>query len=209
MPLPVVHLVTDPMCSWCWGMAADFDQARARLAGLVEFELLLGGINTHGTQPVGDYGRRYLTRLWREVEATTGQPFGYRFPEDYVHNSTLPCMAVEAVRQVAGEVPFDYLRYLQSLFFLQAENINALDKLLEAATDLGLSAPAVAAWIKNDSLAQRVRFQFEHAGAFGTQAMPSLLMQNAPDGELTLLAGGYVDAAMLTDLVMARLKKLG
>ena len=76
-PTPVrIVLVTDPMCSWCWGMADEFNEAMSTLQEGVEFDLLLGGINTHGTQPIGAYGRRYLMRLWREVADTTGQLSG-------------------------------------------------------------------------------------------------------------------------------------
>jgi protein-disulfide isomerase-like protein with CxxC motif len=40
----------------------------------------IGGVNTHGTQPIGDHGRRLLMHIWRDVQATTGQRFGFRLP---------------------------------------------------------------------------------------------------------------------------------
>jgi len=201
-----LYLVTDPMCSWCWGMAADFADAQAQLADLVEFDLILGGINTHGTQPVGAYGRRYLVRLWQEVEATTGQNFGYQFPAEYVHNSTLPCVAIEAVRVLTEQVPFDFLRNLQEQFFVHAEDINNRQTLLREAEKIGVSAAQLAPLLTDAKLLERVRFQFEHATAFGTQALPSLLIEEAGDARLKLFAGGFVDAQMLVSLVQARLQ---
>ncbi len=205
MTLPTLYLVTDPMCSWCWGMAADFEQARRQLQGQVAFDLMLGGINTHGTQPIGDYGRRFLLRLWREVEATTGQPFGYRFPAEYVHNSVLPCLAVEAMRGLTGQVPFAYLHNLQERFFVHGENINSEAVVCAQASLAGVSSADLQAAMAEPGLRERLRFQFEHAGKFGTQAMPSLLIQAQPDAPLALFAGGYVDAQMLVSLVQGHL----
>ena len=110
-----VYVVTDPMCSWCWGMAGAVEEAAHVLRDEVTFELLLGGINTHGTQPIGEFGRRHLMKLWQEVHATTGQPFGFRLPDEFIYNSTLPCVAVEALRRRSGVAPFGFLHRLQQL----------------------------------------------------------------------------------------------
>lgn len=206
MSVAKLYLVTDPMCSWCWGMAADFADARAQLAGMIDFDLILGGINTHGTQPIGAYGRRFLLRLWQEVAATTGQNFGDRFPHQYVHNSTLPCVAIEAVRMVTQQVPFDYLHNLQEQFFMHAQDINDRQILLQEAAKIGVSASQLTPLLSDPAVLERVRFQFENASSFGTQALPSLLIQDAGDTTMQLFAGGYVDAQMLVSLLQARLQ---
>jgi len=38
---PGIIFVTDPICSWCWGVADDIQAIRTQYAGLVEFDLLL------------------------------------------------------------------------------------------------------------------------------------------------------------------------
>lgn len=194
-------LVTDPMCSWCWGMADEFRQAQEQLIGQATFDLMLGGINTHGTQPIGDYGRRFLMKLWREVADTTGQAFGFKLPDEYIHNSMLACLAVEVVRDLSGSPPFEYLRAVQERFFVHGENVNDLDVLHDLAPD-GLDRKAFSDKVHAPSVVERVRFQFEHAGAFGTNALPSLLIEE--DGKLQLFAGGYVDAQMLVGLIQSR-----
>lgn len=195
-----VVVVTDPMCSWCWGMAAEVELARQKLADAVTFDLMLGGINTHGTQPIGDYGRRYLMKLWREVEATTGQPFGYRLPDEYVHNSTRTCLAVQSIRNLRGDVPFDYLHRLQYLFFVEGRDITQAELLGELAVEAGVDRQAFDQTMMAEATLEQIRFQFDSAGQFGTQALPSLLIERG-DAQLALLAGGYVDAAMIETLV--------
>ena len=207
-----IVLVTDPMCSWCWGLTRDFEEARRSLAQEVTFDLVLGGINVDSTQPIGDYGRRYLKRLWQDVHATTGQPFGFRLPERYVHNSVRSCLAVEAVRQVrlnaglaaAEAVPFDYLHELQRLFFVEGQDITNHDLLRATAQAFSVPQDAFDARMADPVTLERVRFQFDNANRFGTNALPCMLIEGK-DGTLSLLAGGYLDASMMADIIRERL----
>ncbi len=199
-----VLVVTDPMCSWCWGMSPAIEEAADRLAGEVEFDFLLGGVNTHGTQPVGDYGRRLLIHIWREVQATTGQRFGFRLPDALVFNSTLPCLAVAAVRCASGQAPFGYLHRLQQLFFAEGVNINDQELLLRTAEDFGVRREGVAENMATEALRSRVAAEFAASRGYGTTALPSVLIDRK--GERRLLAGGYADADMLELLIRQELQ---
>jgi putative protein-disulfide isomerase len=198
-----VIVVTDPLCSWCWGISAAVEEAAARLAGEVAFDILLGGINTHGTQPIGDYGRRYLAHIWREVKATTGQPFAFIVPDGMIYNSTLPCLAIAAVRRETGRSPFGFLHRLQQLFFAQGVDINDATLLARTAEEFGVPAPVLREGLADPELLAGLQAEFENSRIYGTQALPSLLVEQA--GERRLLAGGYADAATLEAMVRARL----
>lgn len=194
-----IVLVTDPMCSWCWGMADEFELARKRLLGMVEFDLMLGGINTHGTRPIGDYGRRFLMQLWREVQATTGQEFGFKLPDQYIHNSTRTCLALQAARELIEEVPFAFLHSLQSAFFVDGLNVTDEAIIMACADQVGIDANQLIREMEKVKHLESIRFQFNAASGFGTQVLPSLAEAQA--GQLKLLAGGYVDADMLASLL--------
>lgn len=196
---PRLLVVTDPMCSWCWGMSAAVDAAAGSLAEVVDFDLLLGGINTHGTLPVGDYGRRLLMRIWREVEATTGASFAYRLPDAFVYNSTPACLAVAAVRRALGRAPFGYLHRLQQLLFAEGRDIGDPALLAATATDFGVPAVVVTDAFGDEVLQGLLADEFAGARSYGTQALPNLVLEVG--GERRLLAGGYVDAATLESLV--------
>ena len=202
-PAVTVIVVTDPLCSWCWGMAPAVEQVSDRLADTVRFELLLGGVNVDSTLPVGDYGRRLLMRIWREVAETTGQQFGYRIPEGFVYNSVRACLAVAAVRRASGRPPFGYLHRLQQLLFEQGVDVNDPDVLVGAARDLGFDDDAVRAALDDAAALDALRAEFAGARNYGTQALPNVLTEDT--GRRRLLAGGYVDAAMLETLIRARL----
>ncbi|NKB97712.1 MAG: hypothetical protein GKR90_04310 [Pseudomonadales bacterium] len=195
-----IVLVTDPMCSWCWGMADEFELARERLGEVVDFELMLGGINTHGTQPIGDYGRRFLMRLWREVQATTGQTFGFKLPEQYIHNSARTCLALQAARELVATVPFEFLHALQRAFFVDGLDITNETVIMACAEQVNIDPQDLIGEMDEPKHLESIRFQFEAASGFGTQALPSLA--ELKSGELKLVAGGYVDADMLASLLV-------
>ena len=174
-------------------MTPEVDRARAVLPEA--FDVLLGGINVHGTQPIGEFGRGHLMGIWREVQATTGQAFGFKLPTPLIYNSTLPCIAVQAVREVLGEPPFDYLHELQRHFFVDGVDINNLETLTEAATDFGVGREAFLQAAGSEKVRAKVRFQFNTSRDFGTKALPSVLREEG--GERRLLAGGYLDAEAL------------
>lgn len=201
-PLTVV-VVTDPLCSWCWGMAPAVELVADRLAGVARFELLLGGVNVDSRLPVGDYGRRLLMRIWREVAETTGQRFGFRLPHPFVYNSVPACLAVAAVRATSGRAPFGYLHRIQQALFEEGLDVNDPDWLAGTAADLGFDAAAVRAALHDPAALDRLQTEFAGARVYGTQALPNVLTERA--GRRSLLAGGYADADMLETLIRARL----
>lgn len=195
-----VLIVTDPMCSWCWGMSGAVEQAASRLTDRVAFDFLLGGVNVHATQPIGDYGRRLLMRIWREVQATTGTGFGFRLPDPFVYNSTLPCLAVAAVRRHMGTPPFGYLHRLQQRFFVEGADLNDLHLLARTAASFGVPQSVVVEGVEDETIRAAVAAEFEGSRRYGTNALPSLLVET--DGKRRLLAGGYADADMLETLIL-------
>ena len=201
-----VLVVTDPMCSWCWGMSPAVEEAAARLAGDVQFDFLLGGINTTSTQPVGDYGGRLLRHIWREVHATTGQRFAFVVPDGLIYNSTRPCLAVAAVRRATGKAPFGYLHRLQQLFFEHGRNTNDPALLAATAEEFGVAARLVREGLDDPLLEADLGREMAGARVYGTNALPSVVVE--ANDERSLLLGGYADADTLEAMVRARLSKV-
>ena len=180
-------------------MSAAVEGAVHQLDGEVTFDLLLGGINTHATQPIGEFGQRHLLRLWREVHATTGASFGYRLPDDFVYNSTLPCIALEALRRRTGTAPFGFLHRLQQALFEEGRNTTTTEGLDWVAREFGWAPGELSAELEEEALRERVQSQFEGSRRYGTNALPSVLIGSAD--ERRLLFGGYADSDMIVALV--------
>ena len=79
----------------------------------IELDLMLGGMNTDSTDFVGEYGKRFLFHLWREIHQTTGKEFDFNLPEYYIHNSLLPCSATELQKRKGIHKAFDFLYVYQ------------------------------------------------------------------------------------------------
>ena len=160
---PKVIFVTDPMCSWCWGMADSIKEIHEKYKDKIELDLMLGGTNTDSTDFVGDYGKRFLLHLWQEIHETTGKEFGFKLPQLYVHNSLLPCLAIELLKVEDLDKAFDLLYELQSLFFVKGLNINDMSLLLEVVANYGVTREKGALELSQSKLEERVRFQFENS----------------------------------------------
>ncbi len=197
-------IVSDPMCSWCWGMAPEIDRARAQLARLADFGLLLGGINLGAQSPVDAAMLPRFQRLWADVTAVTGQVFCGRFPDgDFVYNSRSACRAVAAFREVTGTDGLDYLAALQRTFFDAARDVGRREVQLEQAALLGAPIPAFRTALDDARLWAQLEVEFERAHSFGTHALPSTLLER--QGGCVLVAGGYIDAPMLVAEIEQRL----
>lgn len=201
-----VIFVSDPLCSWCWAMAPHVRDTISALADRVQFDLLLGGINVGGDQPVGDRGRRRFAELWPRVTETTGQTFSHRLPEgNFVYNSLRACIGVEAMRQLTGKPPFEYLHQLQARFFVQAEDITCPDVLADAAAERGVDRAQFLGRLADDTLPWAVQEQFVESKRYGTNALPSVLVDS--DAGRRLFAGGWVSAPQLVSDIEAWLAR--
>ena len=193
---PKVVFVTDPMCSWCWGMAADVERVRRDAADVYDFDVLLGGINVGSTQAITDFARGRLASIWRTVIEVTGARFGPGLPVgDFVYNSVRACVAVEAVRAVRSRPPFDYVLRLQQRFFVDSVDVTGGAVLRVEAMELGVDGDAFDAAVNAPTTLTRVRDGFALAKSYGTAALPSVLLEVG--GVRRLVAGGYVDAPTL------------
>ena len=156
----------------------------------------------NSTQPIGDYGRRHLNRVWHDVQATTGQSFGYLLPEGMVYNSLLPCKAIHAVRRFLRRPPFGYLHRLQQCLFVEGRDTNDLATLVSVAAEFDCPAEVVIDGVEDPEIQSAVAREFDSARRYGTNAIPAVLVEHG--GRRSLLAGGYADADMLVELVQGR-----
>ena len=205
MSLRKVWWVSDPLCSWCWGMASDFAQVRAALAGRVQFDLLLGGINVQAVTPLSLQAQAGLLprfqEIWHRVAHVTGQTFAMRFPAEdtFVYNSLPQCRAVAALRKQLGRAPFAYLHALQSAFFVDARDTSSLLVMAELAACEGVAPEDFLTALNDPELDAALALEMQIARGYGTTALPTVLVET--EHGRSLLAGGYADAPTLQQLI--------
>ena len=201
-----VLIVSDPLCSWCWAFAPQYERAMHTLVDRVEFDLLLGGINVGAAHPLGDAAQARFDSLWKQVAEVTGQRFSHRLPAPpFVYNSTRACVALHAARIVTGKPSFDYLHALQARFFLNGEDVTAPELLVEVANDIGVARAPFMQAFTDPGVEAVAREEFAESKRYGTNALPSVLVD---DGNVRrLFAGGWMSAEQLTRDVEAWLDR--
>ncbi len=65
--MPTLHLVHDPMCSWCYAFAPNWRQIKAALPASISVQYVLGGLAPDSDQPMPLHvqGRIHLAHLHR------------------------------------------------------------------------------------------------------------------------------------------------
>lgn len=202
-----VVFVTDPMCSWCWGMAQEIERARRDAAQEFEFDCLLGGINVDSTHAISDFARARLMDIWRRVNRVTGAAFGSGLPAgDFVYNSIPACIAAEAIRELTYAPPFEFVHRLQRRFFMDGVDVADAALLAAEAVAAGVDPQRFAQLCSEPAIVARVHDGFAIAKSYGTAALPSVLLE--VDGVRRLVAGGYVDAPTLISSVRGHLERI-
>ena len=201
---PTVLFVTDPLCSWCWGMLPQIDAVRAELGERAHFDLLMAGLQIGGTAGLSEFEGARLRRLWTRVATATGQTFSGRLPDDpaFLYHSELACRAVEAVREKSGDAPWDYFHAIQAAFYVDARNPCSFAVLGELAA--GICTPAeLEAAIRSSAVRETTHAGFEQARALGAHALPTVLLDTG-DGP-KLVCGGFATAEYLAADLSSRL----
>jgi len=193
-----VIFVTDPICSWCWGMLPEILATRDRLAARMEFDLMMAGLQIGSKRPMATWEIHHLKKIWREVEQTTGQPFCGRLPDDdqFIYHSETPCRAVEVMRDFQDEPPWDFFYHLQSAFYRRARNLNDVGELIDIAAPFGISRDEFVDALGSRPVIAATRHAFQRANELAANALPMVLLDTGEGPRL--VCGGYATASYLT-----------
>lgn len=202
---PTVTFVTDPLCSWCWGMLPQIEAVRSELSERTDFDLLMAGLQIGGTAGLSEFEGARLRRLWTKVAEATGQTFSGRLPDDpaFLYHSELACRAVEAVRVKTGGPPWDYFHAIQTAFYIEARNPCSFAVLGELAEGI-CSADELETAIRSSEVRDATHAGFERAKSLGAHALPTVLL-DAGEGP-KLVCGGFATADYLAADLSSRLE---
>jgi putative protein-disulfide isomerase len=197
MQKPKLLFVTDPLCSWCWGTLTQVITTRENLSGVVDFDLIMGGLQIGPVQGLVEYDRKRLLRLWQEVADTTGQMFSGKIPAGFVYHSEIPCRAVEIARHRLGKPPWEFFHQLQTAFYQDGLDIRRSDVLSDL---LQIDEREVTNLISDAYFVQITRQHFELAENLSANALPTIFLDVGSGYKL--LSGGYIT----TDYLMAEIE---
>ncbi len=191
MQKPVLYVVVDPMCSWCWGFAPVIDQVRAAFFDRYEIALVVGGLRTKGETVWDDTSKGYLRTHWEEVGKRTGQIFDTALLEkSYFEYDTYPtCKAVVTVRELLGEeAAFTYLHTIQHAFYAQGIDITKPHLLYGYYEQLFGNSGKFAFMYGTERMETLMYHDFAKARSMGATAFPSIVIVDK-DGHMVCQKG--------------------
>jgi len=194
-----VVFVSNPLCSWCWGMEPEIQKFQQQFPDLT-LRLRLGALGFDQNRVLTEAGKAHLQQLWRRVSETTAQIFSGSLPADFVYNSLPACRAVCAVRKSLPDSTLDYLSILQQCFFVQGEDINRTSVQIAAASEVGLGEKLFEEALEAVE-PESVIEECDSTRSSGGNALPSVFVQTS-DSSLHLIAGGYITAEFLAEAIV-------
>ncbi len=189
--------ITDPICSWCWGMLPEIFLLREAFQERLDVQLKLAGLQMGSQKNLDDQQTKQLIELWQRVAETTGQMFTFALPADsnFIYHSELACRALHIAKLVSGEEPWDLFHKVQEAFYVHSRNITNRDELYNLIQDTGIDQKTFNEMIQADRIVKATRKEFGWCRAKGTGALPTLLLDIGKGPRL--ISGGYATAEYL------------
>lgn len=211
-PTASFRLVTDPMCSWCWGFQSVLSRTFSTSPHPPRFEtatgkgtrlplsLILGGLAPDCEEPMPEATQRFVQEAWRAVQSRTGAQFNWDFWKTcQPRRSTYPaCRAVVAARAQNPEAEYPFYEAIQRAYYLEARNPSDLETLREIAGEI--RPPLDLERFARDLESQETEWNFQRDLSWsqrrGIRGFPTLLLL-LEDGSAHVLTAGYCDLATL------------
>ena len=76
---PLLYLVVDPMCSWCWGFRSAWQSFVSEIPSAVTIKYLVGGLAPGSDEPMNTSTRAGVQGAWQSVADRTGATFNLEF----------------------------------------------------------------------------------------------------------------------------------
>ncbi|MBD3609497.1 MAG: DsbA family protein [Gammaproteobacteria bacterium] len=176
---PRLFYIHDPMCSWCWGFKAAWDQVQEQVADEVDVVYVAGGLAPENHDPMPEAMRHSLEQTWHNVSEKTGAQFNFDFWRNNTPNrSTYPaCKAVLVAREFDKELQM--IERIQQFYYQQAGNPSVYSNLYDLAEDIGIERRSFINRLHSAEIAQLLQNEIMKGEALGAQGFPSLVLSDS------------------------------
>ncbi len=195
--------IGDPMCSWCYGIAAELEKTKAQLDGSIEFEIIMGGLRPYNTQTMPEL-KDFLTEHWEQVHQASGQEFKYGILDEagITYDTEPPSRATVIVRDLAPEKAFAFFHAIQKDFYFENKNMHLVESYYDALDKIEVDKAEFKRLFESDEMKQKVRRDFERAAEYGINSFPSILLKTGE--QYHLISSGYTTS----DNIIQKVKSL-
>ncbi|MEZ4826925.1 MAG: DsbA family protein [Bacteroidia bacterium] len=183
--------VGDPLCSWCYGISDELEKLRQAYTSY-PFDIVVGGLRTGETSPMGKYLKNFLFEHWGQVNELSGQPFSYGILDQespFVYDTEKPCRAVVAFRHLKPESTLPFFKSIQHAFYRENLDTNQIDTYFPLLEPYGVEKDAFEEMFFQEEIRKETNDDFMWARQVGANSFPTMLLQH--EGTLWAIAIGY------------------
>ncbi|MEC8962582.1 MAG: DsbA family protein [Pseudomonadota bacterium] len=202
--LTQLHLIVDPMCSWCWGFRSSWQTFLAELPPSVIVKDLMGGLAPDSHEPMDAQTQAYVQNAWRAVAERTGANFNYQFWDVCEpRRSTYPaCRAVISAGLQSTSARARYFEAVQQAYYLEARDPSHTATLIALAGEIGLDSTQFEKDLDSSTVQEAFGEELAQVRALGVTGFPTVFwhQQDAIGGDRSgLLSAGFVDVNTLRE----------
>jgi putative protein-disulfide isomerase len=175
----ILHLVHDPMCSWCYAFAPVWRRIRAALPASLVVEYVVGGLAPDSDVPMPAPMREYIQQTWRRIQSVVpGTEFNFEFwTRCAPRRSTYPaCRAVLAARHLDPALEPVMIERIQRAYYREARNPSDAVTLEALAGEIGFDVEEFREWVATPACEAMLTQDFARVRAFGVTGFPSLVL---------------------------------
>ena len=206
--MPTLHLVHDPMSSWCYAFAPNWRQIKAALPASISVQYVLGGLAPDSDQPMPLHVQGRIQQTWRRIQSIVpGTEFNFNFwTRCLPRRSTYPaCRAVLAAKYFDQHYEAEMIRKIQIAYYREARNPSEVETLCELAAEIGIDVQAFQERMEGEACQTMLESEVQKTHALGVTGFPSLVLED--DDVITLIPHDYIDP--LTTIRAIDLKHTG
>ena len=183
--------VGDPMCSWCYGISPALLQLRDHFAKEMSFRIIVGGLRPGGGDPWNDEMKGFLKHHWEEVNARSGQPFGYKlFDLDHFDYNTEPsCRAIVAARPLVKHREMEFFEAVQRKFYFDSQDPKHVNFYASICDEFDINFGDFSTRFESSEVYDETVNEFNLNRSWGVKGYPSVILLY--NDQLYQIAAGY------------------
>ena len=192
--MPTLHLVHDPMCSWCYAFAPNWRRINAALPASISVQYVLGGLAPDSDQPMPLHVQVHIQDNWRRIQSIVpGITFNFDFwTRCLPRRSTYPaCRAVLAAKHFGPQYEAKMIDKIQIAYYREARNPSDVETLCELAGEIGIDVQAFEERMGDEACQAMLESDLQKTRALGVTGFPSLVL--ATDDGIAVIPHDYID----------------
>lgn len=192
--------VGDPMCSWCYGIAPEWDKIKNDYKDKLEIGYIMGGLRPYYNKPISEL-KDFLAEHWKHVNEASNQPFTYDILDrsDINYDTEPPSRAVVAVREIDPYKVSQFFKATQTLFYLDNGNMNLSTTYHKILSILDINTEKFDSLFVSDEMKNATRAEFNQAKLLGVRSFPTVLLQIGE--EHYIVTQGYRTCEQMTQSI--------